>query len=126
MAATGQIGFWTVVLLCGQVLPLLLLLISFWLGSEAWVIFGATFLLSYATRSRLAMRFDQSAQGGLLHPLAILLLLTVQWYAIGRAICGKPIGWKGREKPIVSEAKRESQRAESYTTSSTSVGNNSA
>jgi Glycosyl transferase family 2 len=101
MAATGQIGFWTVVLLCGQVLPLfLLLLISFWLGSEAWVIFGAAFLLGFATRSRLAMRFDQSALGALLHPLAILLLLMIQWYAIGRAICGKPIGWKGREKPV--------------------------
>ena len=34
-----------------------------------------------------------------LHPVAILLLLAVQWYAILRALIGKPVGWKGRNAP---------------------------
>ncbi|HEV3383781.1 MAG TPA: glycosyltransferase family 2 protein [Gemmata sp.] len=98
MAATGQIGFWTVVLLCGQVLPLILLFVCIYMASEAWLIFGFSALLGLGTRAWLARRFDQSALGSLLHPLAILLLLTVQWYAIGRAVIGKPVGWKGRVK----------------------------
>ncbi len=99
MAATGQIGFWTVVLLCGQVLPLPLLVISSVLSPEALVVFGAAFLLSYLTRFMLARRFDQSLFGGLLHPISILLLLLVQWYSLGRTILGMPIGWKGRAIP---------------------------
>lgn len=99
MASAHQIGFWTVVLLCGQVLPPALMLICLALGSSAWVIFGAASLVSYAMRLGSARRFDQSATGSLLHPLAIVMLLAVQWYAIGRAVLGKPVGWKGRAKP---------------------------
>jgi hypothetical protein len=99
MAAMGQIGFWTVVLLCGQVLPSFFSIAAIFLESKAWLIFGAALLLNSATRFLLARRFDQSAIGSLLHPVAIVLLLSVQWYAIGLAILGKPVGWKGREKP---------------------------
>ena len=34
-----------------------------------------------------------------LHAFAILVLLAVQWYAVIRAVIGKPVGWKGRAKP---------------------------
>jgi hypothetical protein len=103
MAATRQIGFWTMVLTCGQVLPLGLAISSYLLDSEAWLIFAAAAMLSFVARLHLAARSDQSIQGSLLHPLAILLLLAVQWYAIGRAILGMPVGWKGREKPALAE-----------------------
>jgi cellulose synthase/poly-beta-1,6-N-acetylglucosamine synthase-like glycosyltransferase len=102
MAATGQIGFWTVVLLCGQVLPVILLFVCIFTASKAWVIFGIASLFGLGTRAGLARRFDQCAHGSLFHPLAILLLLTVQWYAIGRAVIGKPVGWKGRAKPMTN------------------------
>jgi hypothetical protein len=49
----------------------------------------------------LAIRFERTPVGCLLHPLAILLLLGVQWYAIVRAVIGKPVGWKGRQNPQV-------------------------
>lgn len=104
MAATGQIGFWTVVLLCGQVLPSLLLLATlldrtnltappeFWIAGIAWT-------LSLAPRAHATKTFRTDSIGVALHPIAILLLLAIQWYAVFRAAIGRPIGWKGREHP---------------------------
>lgn len=100
MAATGQIGFWTLALMLGQVLPAGLLLIALALGSPAWPIVAAAFGINIGVRSLLALRFDRSVAGVVLHPLAIALLLAVQWYAIGRSMLGKPVGWKGRENPL--------------------------
>ena len=34
--------------------------------------------------------------GALLHPVGIVLLLAVQWYALARRISGKPAVWRGR------------------------------
>lgn len=96
MAATGQIGFWSVVLLCGQVLPLPMCIASFACGSEAWGWFAAAGIVSLAHRVGVGLQFDRSPLGSLLHPLAILLLLGVQWDAFRRALAGKPVGWKGR------------------------------
>ncbi|WP_246524251.1 glycosyltransferase family 2 protein [Gemmata palustris] len=119
MAATGQIGFWTVVLLCGQVLPVLLLVlvvataacdVEFGydpLGRAierttrpfVLTLLGAACLLSLLPRLHTAVRFRQSWLGWLIHPVAIVLLLAVQWYAVFRALAGKPVAWKGRTHP---------------------------
>lgn len=119
MAANGQIGFWTVVLLCGQVLPFVVLpLALFVTAPETWnpyyrpadggdwlpvielrLICFAAVLCALLPRLNAAGWFRQSWVGVLLHPIAILLLLAVQWYAIGRAVIGKPLGWKGRAHP---------------------------
>jgi hypothetical protein len=32
----------------------------------------------------------------LLHPLAVLLLVAVQWHALLRKLAGRPAAWKGR------------------------------
>jgi hypothetical protein len=98
LAATGQIWFWTVVLLCGQILPYPLLVLG-WFDSS---VLGCTLLAlaaSAAVRAGMAVRFRQSSVGEALHPVAIVLLLAVQWYAVFRAVIGKPTGWKGRELP---------------------------
>ncbi|WP_439625073.1 glycosyltransferase family 2 protein [Gemmata sp.] len=95
MAATGQIGFWTVVLLCGQVLPFALL-------AAVDVVAGVAVLLVYAPRLHAAWRFRQSPLGAVLHPVGVLLLLAVQWYAVLCAVLGKPAGWKGRPHPRLS------------------------
>lgn len=91
LASTGQIGFWTVVLLCGQVLPLALLAVA----DETL----AAVPLIFLPRFHAAWRFRQSWLGAILHPLGVLLLLAVQWYALARALLGKPPGWKGRSHP---------------------------
>jgi hypothetical protein len=110
MAATGQIWFWTAVLLCGQVLPFVLLVMQAFVmprvfqAEGVWLDIGparfspvsAAALTALATRYAVADRFERSWLGVLLHPIAIVLLLAVQWYAIFRAVIGRPVGWKGR------------------------------
>src|SRR5207245_1342235 len=118
MAATGQIWFWTVMLLCGQVLPFLNLAecVGRWLfhgfiryyapGPEterkiaddesAFLLTGVALIAVWLPRILAARRFRQSPLGVLLHPIAILLLLVVQWYAFVRAVIGKSVEWKGR------------------------------
>jgi glycosyltransferase involved in cell wall biosynthesis len=101
MAATGQIGFWTVVLLCGQVLPLPLWVVTLFDFSQPLpiiVAFGALWL-SQTTRLAVVNRFRSPSICVTLHPFAIALLLAVQWYALICAVIGKPVGWKGREAP---------------------------
>lgn len=92
IAATGQILFWTVVLFCGQVLPFLFL--NFITDVR---IAG----VAIAIRLTAAARYRHSRIGAILHPVGILLLLAIQWYAVFRAVIGKPVGWKGRTHPNV-------------------------
>ncbi|MDY3561974.1 glycosyltransferase [Gemmata sp. JC673] len=115
MAATGQIGFWTVTLFCGQVVPALLLVLALsGLTFEAdphertveqavrpfaLSVLGSAIVMSLSKRCHAAVHFRQSWVGVLLHPVAILLLLAVQWYAVLRWVIGKPVGWKGRALP---------------------------
>jgi glycosyltransferase involved in cell wall biosynthesis len=114
LASTGQIWFWTVVLLCGQVLPYALLCVQalvlsgaipapagLWFDiSDARVnVVMIAAMAALGTRYAVAERFRHSSTGWLLHPVAIVLLLAVQWYALVRAAIGKPVGWKGREAP---------------------------
>jgi hypothetical protein len=120
MAATGQIGFWTVVLLCGQVLPFVLvpldaerhpLAVVRWIPiTFATNDYGPRYIpteialiacgCAFGVRLLTANRFRQSRVGVLLHPVAVVLLLAVQWYALIRAAFGRPVGWKGRAHPI--------------------------
>ena len=63
-------------------------------------VFGGLFLLSiagaYLPRLLAVRRFRQPLRSALLHPVGILLLLSVQWYAFGRKLFGKPVGWRQR------------------------------
>ncbi len=119
MASNGQIGFWTFVLLAGQVLPPVVLaaeLFSWGIGqcgigtgsaAGAWVAGGAidplgvgmlvaAAGLAWGVRTHLAWRLGQSWLGVVLHPLAIVVLLAIQWYALVCALRGRPVAWKGR------------------------------
>jgi len=101
MAATGQIWFWTIVLLCGQVVPVGLLLLYLLIPDLAfnWTLGMCPLLLSFGPRLAMTVAFKQSWLGALLHPVAIIVLLAVQWYTVLQAVFGKPVGWKGREAP---------------------------
>jgi hypothetical protein len=110
----------TVLLFVGQVLPMLLLgwvmmvgqqtaRMDFIEGSDprGWflpamltALVGS--LLSYLPRFIGVDRFSQSFRGALLHPLGVLMLLMIQWYALLRQLLGKPVSWRARSysKPV--------------------------
>lgn len=88
----------TIVLIGGSVLPFVLL--PFALGSgSAWGI-GVTILaclLAWLPRWICALRFAQSKLGALLHPVAVLLFVALQWQSLFYQWTGKRTAWKGRE-----------------------------
>ena len=102
----------TILLLLGQVLPfavaalllpsiaLLVILsgpVSF---SPSAALLFAIILLAVAAawlpRWLGVKRFRQDWRGALLHPLGILLLICVQWYALFRKLRGGAVSWRGR------------------------------
>jgi hypothetical protein len=102
----------TILLLAGQVLPVIAagLWAAFWISNR---LVGATFddpvmavivsallalavIASYLPRLLAVRRFKQPLVSALLHPLGIVLLLVVQWYALVRQVFGRPVGWRAR------------------------------
>ena len=98
IAAPGKIVPFTALLLAGQVLPPVLLVLGLagWAPVEILGIGAAATVAAYWPRLVAVRRFRQPLDGALLHPLAILVFLVLQWYALGRHLLGKPAGWKGR------------------------------
>jgi hypothetical protein len=99
LGAPGLIWVWTVLLFGGQVLPFALLGFAGQMGGTEAVLVGTAAGLAYLPRLGAAQRFRQSWLGAVLHPLGILMLLGVQWYAVLRTVIGKPVGWRGRQPP---------------------------
>jgi hypothetical protein len=101
----------TFVLFGGQVLPFALLALGLagipgpW---PAWAIALALAAVTAAYYPRFVAigRFRQSPVGALLHPIGVLVLLLIQWYAFVRGLLGRPSTWKGR--PYPSTAPRQS------------------
>ncbi len=110
----ARIGPVSVTLLLGQVMPFLLL---------GWVLVGLLFIrvfgmtvrvnnprmfsftfaiilgavfLAWLPRWLAIRRFRQDWRGALLHPVGILLLLSVQWYALVRKMRGGAVSWRDR------------------------------
>jgi len=104
LAAPAMIGPMTAVLLGGQVLPLILLLLSLCSWPEPWPRWQITLALiatmaAYYPRLAAAWRYRQSFLGAILHPLGILILLAIQWFAFLSNVLGRPAFWKGRPYP---------------------------
>ena len=95
MAAPARIVPFTLILLSGQVLPLVLAI--GWPGPLTLLALAA----SYLPRVLAARRFRQSWRGSLLHPLGITLLLVLQWYALTRKLLGYRATWKERACDVV-------------------------
>ena len=118
IATVGKIVPLSIVLLLGQVVPAVLT-VGLLLACSFLVFFGGAFgidvrqtanpsvyplllalgaalVASFLPRLLAVRRFRQPLTAALLHPLGILLLLSVQWYALGRKIFGKPVGWRQR------------------------------
>ena len=84
----------TLLLLGGQVLPLVLLAfaqtpLAFTLG-----IIGT--VAAFLPRLVGVVRFRQSIVSALLHPFGICALVAIQWFALFRSLRKRPATWKGR------------------------------
>lgn len=95
--------FFTVLFLLGHVIPLFIFLwgfsrFPFSLGTMYLSFFAIMF--SNAPRYYAVFRFRQPYPPQ--HPLGILTLLAIQWYANVRYWLGRPVGWKGRPPPRLS------------------------
>ena len=53
-------------------------------------------IAAWLPRFIAAARFRQPLSGAILHPLGILALLSIQWFACIRSLRGRPAEWKGR------------------------------
>jgi hypothetical protein len=94
----------TLVLVGGQVLPVVLLLIGLAAVPAPWprytlALAALAVLSAYYPRVAAVRRFRQSKVGALFHPLGVLLLVFIQWYAFLRSKLGRPSSWKGRAYP---------------------------
>jgi glycosyl transferase family 2 len=102
LAAPKRIMPFSILLLAGQVLPLPLLAWSFFgvasVASTILLIFAL--LASYLPRIIAVFRYQQPLCGALLHPIAIALLLGIQWWALCRRWLRLPANWKGRTYSI--------------------------
>ena len=99
MAAPAAIIPWTLLLLGGQVLPIFWTVWLVLTGSLAGVTATAVVVaavVAYSTRFTVTWRFRQSWWGAVLHPLGVLIVMAIQWYALVRSLAGKPVAWKGR------------------------------
>lgn len=99
LGAPILIWVWTVLLFGGHVLPFLLLTPPREWTAITWLTAAlplVTVGLSYMTRLACAVYYRQSLLGAVMHPIGILILLAIQWYATVRVWIGRPVGWKGR------------------------------
>jgi glycosyltransferase involved in cell wall biosynthesis len=88
----------TMLLFAGQILPFLL---AIWIATHQisrFVLACVVVALCGAWLPRLLAirRFQQNWRGAVLHPVAILVLLAVQWYAFIRKLSGGAASWKNR------------------------------
>lgn len=100
LAAPARILPFTALLLGGQVLPWALLLTvlvrpSLSQGHVMLWIFAACFA-SLLPRLIAVPRFRQRLAGALVHPVAIIVLLGLQWCALIRKLLGIKVTWKER------------------------------
>jgi hypothetical protein len=96
IGAPGSIGPMSLLLFGGQVVPHLLLPAVPWLSADNLIALLAACVFSITPRLWSVRKFHQPLVGALLHPIAILVLLWIQWAALFRQLRGLPESWKGR------------------------------
>jgi hypothetical protein len=90
MAKPVSLPVWTVLLGGGHVLPFVLLV------TAPSAVALAAAICSLVLRFILAARFRQSWVSAFLQPVAITLLLVLQWTALFRRATGRKASWRGR------------------------------
>lgn len=99
LASPGMIVPASLLLLGGQVLPVVLLCFAAWLSTTELLLAAAATTLAYLPRLAGVWRFRQSLLGAVLHPVGITVLVVLQWYALLQSVVGRPSTWKGRSYP---------------------------
>jgi hypothetical protein len=115
LAAPRLIVPMTLILVGGQMLPLLLLILGMASIPRPWPWWGLVLAAlatsaSFYPRLRAVGRFRQSKVGAVCHPLGVVVLVMIQWYALTRTLLGRPANWKGRPYPartILESAQQE-------------------
>lgn len=98
LAHPRRIVPFSLLLFIGQALPILLVAYVWARNEPVWLrlITAATLAFNYVPRLLAAKRFRQPVLAALLHPLAIAVLLALQWVALVRIAVHVPATWKGR------------------------------
>lgn len=102
LGSVGLLVFVTVIHLLGHVLPAAYLVYAAIAGDAPRdpVVLAATALgLSLMHRVWLAMRFQQSLAGALLHSVGIVLMTVIQWQSFVLAKRGRRV-WRGRVQTV--------------------------
>lgn len=87
----------TALLAAGQVLPFVLLATA---GPSPAI--AAAVAAALVPRLAAARRFRQPYGSALLHPIGVVVLLSIQWYALVRERSGRAAVWKGRNYPAAA------------------------
>ena len=102
MATPRALPVWTLLLGCGQVLPLFLLLAGLGglVSSTVLALAAAACLLSFGTRAAITVAVRAPLATILLHPAAVLVALAIQWNVLLRRERAGAAIWKGRSYPV--------------------------
>lgn len=105
MAGPVALPIWTALLFGGHVLPWLILPLALLEGEQTATAFAsAAITAAMALRIILALRFQQGMANALLHPLAVLVTLAIQWSAWFDARRGRTRRWRGRAYEAIADA----------------------
>ena len=104
MATLLRLPVFTVLLFFGQVAPIAIIVwayaeqhnVPFNLAVFVWQLAVMSLLLDLIVRFVSLWRYQQDWKSVALHPLGVLLLLLLQWYALLRKLFRLPARWKGR------------------------------
>ena len=97
LAAAKLIFPFTILLIGGSVLPLILLVWSLAVGdSIAALVSAIAVLTGHFPRLLAALRLSQSWLGVLCHAPATLLFVILQWIAFLNHLAGRQVAWRGR------------------------------
>ena len=101
VANASLIGPVTALLFMGQVLPFFLLAFAFVYSVPAATVCVILAACGTALLPRLLASYSyrQSLPGALLHPIAIVCFLGIQWSAFLGSFSSRPVSWKGRPYP---------------------------
>jgi len=97
MATPKLLPIFTTLLFGGHVLPFVVLPLAVAHHNVgAAIVTSVAIGFSYIPRLLGVTRFQQSMASAFLHPLGIMVLLGIQWAALGNKLLGKSSSWRGR------------------------------